>query len=149
MQTTMNGPAKAAGDLYLPTDISPEELFQAIGRLRKEAQDEIERLLAFLDETDGYSTTEQEEAVDDLPCCDDELDGGDASGREVDDEPSLGWTPGEAAQGRCYAGAYGNGVDLEHDAGDSGEHDPGEAGIADLDGLMEQIGQSRGHREVL
>jgi hypothetical protein len=30
--------------LYLPTDVSPEEVFKAIGRLRKEARDEIDRL---------------------------------------------------------------------------------------------------------
>jgi len=136
MQTTLERPAATAGDLYFPTDISPEELFQAIGRLRKEAQDEIERLLVFLDETDGYSTTEQEEAADDVPCDEDELDGG-AGGREADDEPSLGWTPGEAARGR-YAATYGDRADREDDAGDNGEYDPAEDGIADTDGLVEQ-----------
>lgn len=117
--------------------------------LRKEAQDEIDRLLAFLDETDGYSTTEQEEAADDVPCDDDEIDGGDGMGRQEDDEPSLGWTSGEAARGRCYAGAYGAGVDTEDDAGDSAEHDPAEAGIVDMDGLMEQLGRRFNYREVL
>jgi hypothetical protein len=53
MTTTLERPADSAGALYRRTDISPEELFQAIGRLRKDAQDEIERLLRFLDETDG------------------------------------------------------------------------------------------------
>jgi hypothetical protein len=51
----MTIPAKqpaSAGELYLPTGISQEEAFQAIGRLRQEAQDEIERLLAFLDATE-------------------------------------------------------------------------------------------------
>jgi hypothetical protein len=32
--------------------ISSEQFFQALGRLRREAQDEIERLLAFLDRTE-------------------------------------------------------------------------------------------------
>jgi hypothetical protein len=40
-------------ELYVPTEVSPEAAFQAIGRLRKEAQDEIDRLLSFLDATDG------------------------------------------------------------------------------------------------
>lgn len=148
MHTTLERPAATAGELYFPTDISPEELFQAIGRLRKEAQDEIERLLAFLDETDGYSTTEQEEAADDVPCDEDEFDGGDGSGREVDDEPCLGWTPEEAARGR-YAATYGEYADREDDAGDNGEYDPAEDGIADTDGLMEQLGWRPDIRGVL
>lgn len=36
---------------YLPTGVLPEEAFRAIGRLRREARDEIDRLLAFLDTT--------------------------------------------------------------------------------------------------
>lgn len=51
-------------EIYVPTTISPESLFQAIGRLRREAQDEIDRLIAFLDSTDP----------------------------DADAEPSLGWT---------------------------------------------------------
>ena len=33
------------GPLYLPTDVSPEEVFQAVGR---QARDEIDRLIQFL-----------------------------------------------------------------------------------------------------
>lgn len=51
-------PAAEAPALYLPTGISPEEVFTAIGRLRKEALDEIDRLLAFLDATDGDADLE-------------------------------------------------------------------------------------------
>lgn len=40
-------------DIYHPTGVMPEEIFTAIGRLRKEAQDEIDRLLQFLDATEG------------------------------------------------------------------------------------------------
>jgi len=48
-------PAKPQdASLYLPTDITPEKLFQAIGRLRKEARDEIDRLIRFLDDTDKF-----------------------------------------------------------------------------------------------
>jgi hypothetical protein len=78
--------------VYVPTDISPEDLFQAIGKLRKEAQDEIDRLLSFLDEIDGN--------IDDEAAGDE----GDASypdGRShllnhpgEDDEPSLGSVTG-------------------------------------------------------
>ena len=70
-------PGESPGALYIPTDVTPEQFFQAIGRLRREARDEIERLLAFLDETEP--------------------------------DPDL-------------------------------EGDPAEAGIADYDGLLEQLG---------
>jgi hypothetical protein len=32
--------------LYFPTDVSPEEVFQAIGRLRKDARDEIDHYVS-------------------------------------------------------------------------------------------------------
>ncbi|MDB5657331.1 MAG: hypothetical protein JWQ94_4944 [Tardiphaga sp.] len=61
-EPTINHHAGSPGTLqeaiYLPTDISPETLFQAIGRLRQEAQDEIERLRSFLNETDGDADLE-------------------------------------------------------------------------------------------
>ena len=74
---TTNPPAaeKPQESLYLPTDITPEELFQAIGRLRKDACDEIDRLIQFLDKTDDYVSRELEDAVDDGPIDDNELDG--------------------------------------------------------------------------
>jgi hypothetical protein len=53
-QSPVNGPTEAQDSLYLPTDVSPEEVFQAIGRLRKEARDEVDRLIGFLDKTDDY-----------------------------------------------------------------------------------------------
>jgi bacterioferritin (cytochrome b1) len=60
-------PANDAGALYIPTDVTPEELFQAIGRLRKEARDEIDRLIRFLDKTDDYVSRELEDSIDDNP----------------------------------------------------------------------------------
>jgi hypothetical protein len=69
------------GPLYIPTDVTPEELFQAIGRLRKEARDEIDRLIGFLDKTDDYISRELEESND--------------------DEPSLGWTNTGLQCGHC------------------------------------------------
>jgi hypothetical protein len=64
-ETTTAMPASDAGALYIPTDITPEEVFQAIGRLRKEARDEIHRLIGFLDKTDDYVSRELEDQVDD------------------------------------------------------------------------------------
>jgi hypothetical protein len=58
MQTQPGSPEGSQDSLYLPTDISPEEVFQAIGRLRKEARDEIDRLIRFLDETDNHMELE-------------------------------------------------------------------------------------------
>jgi hypothetical protein len=65
--------ANGAGALYIPTDVTPEELFQAIGRLRKEARDEIDRLIRFLDKTDDYVSRDLEDSIDDNP----QGDGGD------------------------------------------------------------------------
>ena len=86
-----------------------EKARQRVRKLREKAFEEIERLIAFLDASDGYTMDEREEAVDDVPCddcelefsfsgltadrCpmphseyDDELEPGDAGGNE-DDEP--------------------------------------------------------------
>ena len=43
-----------------PTGVSREQIFQAKGRLRKEARDEIDRLIQFLDKTDDYVSRELE-----------------------------------------------------------------------------------------
>jgi hypothetical protein len=44
---SQDAPSSPLDGLYLPTDISSEDLFLAIGRLRKEAGDEVDRLLQF------------------------------------------------------------------------------------------------------
>ena len=54
MNIPIGTPGEPQDSLYFPTDVSPEEVFQAIGRLRKEARDEINRLIGFLDKTDNY-----------------------------------------------------------------------------------------------
>ncbi|NUU40361.1 hypothetical protein [Tardiphaga robiniae] len=111
MNPTHHGPEMAPEALYFKTDVSPEVIFKAIGSLRKEARDEIDRLIQFLDQTDDYVCRELEDAVDDGPIDDNELEpslcgldadprrhqGGDGCGwlsdRELDDsddEPSLG-----------------------------------------------------------
>lgn len=79
------------------------EALETLRRLRKEASAEIERLIAFMDASDGYTLHEREAAVDDAPCDDNELEPslcgvtagpGDEHDREDDDdgEPMLGWT---------------------------------------------------------
>lgn len=63
MKPTVERPAGSAGERFRHTDVSPQGAFQALGRLRREARNEIDRLIAFLDATDPYVTTELE--VDD------------------------------------------------------------------------------------
>ena len=92
MTTTLERPADSAGELYYPTPVTPEEAFQAIGRLRKEARDEIDRLIRFLDKTDDYVSRELEDNIDDGPIDDNELDGPE-NGEDEDSgprEPALG-----------------------------------------------------------
>jgi hypothetical protein len=110
-------PAESAGALYYRTDISPEQIFQGIGRLRKEARDEIDRLIRYLDETDNHMEMEPEDEADD-----------------AESEPSLGSLDRMQNQTRW---GVGNTDDCE------GEHDgrePDETGIGDYDGLLEQTG---------
>lgn len=99
-------------------------------RLRQQAADVVERLIAFLDASDGYTVNELGEAVDDIPCDDDELDGAG----EVDCEPSLGSAnPHEVSIGVDQTlWAIG--------AADDREQDHAETGIADFEGLLEQVG---------
>lgn len=86
--------AEPAGALFFRIDISPEQIFQAIRRLREEARDEIGRLIQFIDKTDSYVSRELED--------------------DYDAEPSLGFQ--EAFPGR---GAGGSGDDRELDLGTS------------------------------
>jgi hypothetical protein len=74
-ENTTGLPPCIAGELYRRTDISPEQFFQALGRVRRAARDEIERLINWLDST---IDTDQDTAIDDEPIDDAEL------------EPSLG-----------------------------------------------------------
>lgn len=76
MKPTAEQPADSAGDLYVKTPVTPEEVFQAIGRLRKDARDEIDRLIRFLDESDNHM--ELEDSAD------------DSLQEEAEDEPFLG-----------------------------------------------------------
>jgi hypothetical protein len=128
---TAEAPESPANALYLPTDTTPEELFQAIGKLRKEARDEIDRLIGFLDKTDNYVSRELEDSIDDGPHDDDELDGPENGEDEQSepDEPSLGAFEGHDDQSVSWK--CSNRSDRELDGAESG--------IGDQDGLNEQI----------
>jgi hypothetical protein len=108
---------------------SPETFFQALGRVRRAARDEIERLIAWLDST---IDVDEDSAVDDDPCDDQEL------------EPSLGSFDRMSDQIRAWQGGNYD-VDAELDKCDDEDSDPAEAseasGIGDQDGLVEQIGR--------
>lgn len=156
--------APANDDLYFKTGILPETLFQMLGRLKREAFEEIERLLSFVDEFDGDA---------DLEPSGDELDasypeGGAhlCAGNEddedgADDEPSLGsvetpnYFTGAKRRGQDFW-ASGNGderegdgcaddrEDVSEDEGaqcdDSGKSEDYEPSLGSLDQHMSQLG---------
>ena len=105
MSITLERPAESAGELYFKTPASPEEGFQAIGRLRKEARDEIERLIEWLDST---IDCDQDAAVDDGTCDDD-----------ADSEPSLGSFDRMSDQIKAWHHRGWGDVDIELDRADS------------------------------
>lgn len=99
----LEGPeAGPPGAEYYRTDISPAALFCALGGLRRQAEAEIERLLAFLDELDADS--------------DFELSG--------DDEPELGSVAGRRDDQSHWAA----GIDAEPSLGATERHPDGELG---------------------
>lgn len=109
---------------------SRREAIATLQKLRREARDEISRLIQFLDQSDPYVMTELEhECEDEGGQCEDE--GAEHDGREpdVDEEPSLGSLDHNHTQERWAAGGR---RDLEEDHAESG--------IGDLDGLLEQVG---------
>jgi hypothetical protein len=80
IERPMFPPRQAEDDsLYFPTDVQPEQIFVAIGQLRKDARDEVDRLIRFLDKTDDYVRRELEDSADDNPQ------------EEAGEEPSLGF----------------------------------------------------------
>jgi hypothetical protein len=85
-----------------------------------------------MDASDDYVSLELEDAVDDNPCDDDELDGPENGEDEESDpaEPALGSLCGRVDQTNWAAGGR---ADLEIDGSESG--------IGDQDGLNEQIGR--------
>jgi hypothetical protein len=141
-------PFPVTSSLYLPTDVTPEQLFQAIGRLRMEARDEIDRLVRFLDETENHMELEPEDEADDSEA-----------------EPSLGSFERVVDQSKAWQqrGEFCSGNDVEQDEADGEpslgsvgdmhfnqenwaagkpndrERDGAESGIGDQDGLDEQV----------
>ena len=94
----------------------------ALIRLRREAREEISRLIEFLDASDEYVMTELEDEAE-------HEEGGDS-------EPSLGSFDPMLNQDKSYAQRFREfipSVDAEYDAAESG--------IADEDGLGEQYGK--------
>lgn len=71
MNMHVKPPGEAQDALYRRTDIAPEIFFQALGRVRKEAADEIERLITWLDST---IDVDEDSAIDDEGCDDPELE---------------------------------------------------------------------------
>lgn len=128
MNTHTNLPAGPQdAPLCFRTDVFPDEIFKAIGRLRKEARDEIDRLLRFLDDTENHMEMEPEDEGDDS-----ELEDDDPAENDLDDEPSLGSCDPSMGGGGQTRWAFGDRRDLELDAAESG--------IGDHEGLYEQVG---------
>ncbi len=134
MTTTLERPADSAGELYFKTDVSPEVVFQAIGRLRKGARDEIDRLIRFLDETDDHMELEPDGTEDEQD--DEPEDTGDA-------EPSLG-SSGHSSGGpisylaHAVSDGYQMVYDCEGDEHDGAEPEEIEANLGSLDREMDQ-----------
>ncbi|SCB33280.1 hypothetical protein GA0061099_10055 [Bradyrhizobium yuanmingense] len=105
----------------------------------QQQQREASRLIAFLDASDPYVMTEREEAVDDVACDTDELElseGDDEDGG--DEEPSLGSATGWGGSPDNQEGWASGSRDDREDEHDGRE--PDESGIADMEGLLEQVG---------
>jgi hypothetical protein len=123
--TSSINPTAGLDWLDVRADASPADIFRAIGKLRKDARDEIDRLIRFLDETDNPMELEPEDEGDDA-----ELEDDDPAEDDGLREPSLGSVGDVHFDQRRWAA--GDRRDLELD--------DGEAGIGDYDGLAEQVG---------
>ena len=149
LNTSAINPTAGMDWLDVQSDATPQDIFRAIGRLRKEARDEIDRLIRFLDETDNHMELEPEDEADDadaepsLGSFDRMTDQSkawqqrstwpspvvDAEQDTADDEPALGSLDQHDNQERWAAS---NRRDVEQDHAESG--------IGDWDGLLEQVG---------
>ena len=128
-------------DVPLPPPEQHAKVLKALARLRKEAADEVEKLLAFLDETDGDADLEPSLGAPESRYFDgrraliwargsDDLEAtqhdDDENGH--DDEPWLGWTP---------TGCHGNDDrEEEHDGSEPGIDD--EPALGSFDRMMNQ-----------
>jgi hypothetical protein len=121
----------SASDLYRRTDISPEDFFQALGRVRRAARDEIERLIEWLDST---IDCDQDAAVDDASC-----DG------DADMEPSLGSFDRMSDQIRAWSTrGFSAEIDTELDTTDA---EPALGSVAAFDAGESQEGWADGNRD--
>lgn len=132
MKTPTKRPGSPLDAIYRRVDLTPEEIFRTISRLRKDAEKQVEYLIALIDELVGDTDAELEpvesnyagfdclrEDMDEVEGdagCDDreavcEDEGAEHDGREPDEEgePSLGWTV-DGSTGGCA-----DGVDREAD----------------------------------
>lgn len=172
MQTTTERPARVAcatARQLAAQERRAAKARQRVRELRQKASAEIERLIAFMDETDGYTVDEREPSLgapEIAPTFSEYSEkyqmwftrkgdqtrwaGGatdDREGDDGDDEPSLGFQAGDIFVGRgCEHG--GSGDDREEECEDEGaqcddEGDLSDTGIGDEDGLREQVGNSR------
>jgi hypothetical protein len=116
LNTSSINPTAGLDWLDVRADASPAEVFQAIGRLRKEARDEIDRLIRFLDETENHMELEPEDEGDD-----------------AEDEPSLGSLDHMTNQTRWAEGGCVDAED-EHDGAEPDEE--GEPSLGSLDRVM-------------
>jgi hypothetical protein len=75
-------------DGFVRQERQRERALKRVAKLRQKASAEIERLIDFMDATDRYAANELEDAIDDGPCDDQEI------------EPSLGWGEMQARYGQ-------------------------------------------------
>jgi hypothetical protein len=120
-----------------------ERALRRLAKLRSKAADEIERLLLFLDASDldpdlepslgwtvnGARSYGNDLGADDLEAEPEHDEDGADDERGGDDEPSMGSLDGRGEQ---IGWAAGDRRDLEVDGAESG--------VADLDGMLEQVG---------
>jgi hypothetical protein len=138
-EPTAEAPESPADAFYFPTDTTPEDLFQAIGKLRKEARDEIDRLIGFLDKTDNYVSRELEDSIDDNPHDDNELDGPENAEDEESEPPeaSLGSVgPNEYNDQERWASGNRRDLEDEHDGAEPDED--GEPSLGAFEGHDDQ-----------
>lgn len=113
-------------------ELARQTSLQTLARLRKEASAEITRLIAFLDASDPYVSTELEDDVSADMEYDDPAEDDDPMENDLDDEPSLGSIERHPScygpDGRNWSGdqiawADGGTKDLEdeHDGAEPGE----------------------------
>lgn len=65
LNTSAITPIASLDWLDIAEDAKPADIFRAIGKLRKEAREEIDRLIRFLDDTENHMELEPEDEADD------------------------------------------------------------------------------------